>query len=197
VSQSGKQKKWRANGRKKKAKRGAARRERRIQPVKELKSEDGMTDHRAPYIKACEERDQLQEQLKNAMDACTWATHKTNHTEPKHCIAALSSLFSTSSGGNCCEPMRKAIEVFQKHGCEASVKRPDKRICGECSGSGEIGLSDGEVPCPRCWGSGDPDKPGVFKPKDRVEHCGNIAYCHYPTCICLCAKCADAKAKDH
>ncbi len=41
--------------------------------------------------------------------------------------------------------------------------RPDKRICGECSGGGEIGLSDGEVPCPRCGGSGDPDKPGVFK----------------------------------
>lgn len=27
-----------------------------------------------------------------AMKACPWATHAANHTEPKHCIAALASL---------------------------------------------------------------------------------------------------------
>lgn len=35
-------------------------------------------------------------------------------------------------------------------------------VCRECSGSGEIGLADGEVACPTCGGSGDPLKLGVF-----------------------------------
>lgn len=35
--------------------------------------------------------------------------------------------------------------------------------CKECAGTGEIGLADGDVPCPKCFGSGDPDKPGIFK----------------------------------
>lgn len=42
-------------------------------------------------------------------------------------------------------------------------------VCLECSGSGEIGLSDGEVPCPVCDGSGDPMKPGVFAQKREKE----------------------------
>lgn len=77
-------------------------------------------------------------------------------------------------------------------------------ICAECSGGGEIGLADGEVACPTCGGSGDPTKPGVFLPKkpipptDRVAHCYGSACCYLTmrTCICLCAKCADAKARD-
>lgn len=35
-------------------------------------------------------------------------------------------------------------------------------VCRECGGSGEIGLADGEVPCPVCGGSGDPTKTGPF-----------------------------------
>lgn len=35
-------------------------------------------------------------------------------------------------------------------------------VCKECKGGGEIGLSDGEVPCPTCGGSGDPLHPGSF-----------------------------------
>lgn len=42
----------------------------------------------------------------------------------------------------------------------------DRVICGECSGVGEIGLADGEITCPKCLGSGDPTRPGPFKPKD-------------------------------
>lgn len=41
------------------------------------------------------------------------------------------------------------------HQCKSAV-------CRECSGSGEIGLADGEVPCPACGGSGDPTKTGPF-----------------------------------
>lgn len=36
-------------------------------------------------------------------------------------------------------------------------------VCKECGGGGEIGLADGEVPCPSCGGSGDPMKPGLWK----------------------------------
>ncbi len=35
--------------------------------------------------------------------------------------------------------------------------------CKDCAGTGEIGLSDGDIVCPKCFGSGDPDKPGIFK----------------------------------
>lgn len=34
---------------------------------------------------------ELELQLSEAMKACPWATHAGNHTEPKHCIAALHS----------------------------------------------------------------------------------------------------------
>jgi len=40
--------------------------------------------------------------------------------------------------------------------------RCESSICAECSGSGEIGLADGEIPCPVCGGSGDPMKTGPF-----------------------------------
>ena len=36
--------------------------------------------------------------------------------------------------------------------------------CAECKGTGEIGLADGDVVCPKCYGSGNPAHPGVFKP---------------------------------
>jgi hypothetical protein len=35
-------------------------------------------------------------------------------------------------------------------------------VCAECSGGGEIGLADGQLPCPVCGGSGDPNKTGPF-----------------------------------
>lgn len=38
------------------------------------------------------ERDRLDRQIQEAMKACTWVTHKENHTEPKHCVASLASL---------------------------------------------------------------------------------------------------------
>jgi hypothetical protein len=38
------------------------------------------------------ERDSLKLQVAEAMKACPWATHARNHTEPKHCIAALAFL---------------------------------------------------------------------------------------------------------
>lgn len=37
------------------------------------------------------ERDAALLQLGEALKACPWATHATNHTEPKHCIAAIHS----------------------------------------------------------------------------------------------------------
>lgn len=40
--------------------------------------------------------------------------------------------------------------------------RQKGNVCVECSGGGEIGLADGEVPCPVCCGSGDPNKTGAF-----------------------------------
>lgn len=40
--------------------------------------------------------------------------------------------------------------------------RCESNICGECKGSGEIGLADGNVPCPVCGGSGNPSKAGPF-----------------------------------
>jgi hypothetical protein len=50
---------------------------------------------------------------------------------------------------------------------EEKLGRIKEAVCRECSGSGEFGLADGEVPCIVCGGSGDPLKPGVFfqKPK--------------------------------
>lgn len=45
-----------------------------------------------------------------------------------------------------------------------------KKKCPECSGSGEIGLADGEVSCPKCGGSGSPDPK---KPKQICATCGD------------------------
>lgn len=51
--------------------------------------------------------------------------------------------------------------------CEllAEVRKCPQRSCLRCAGSGEIGLSDGDVPCPDCFGSGMPFRKGVFAPK--------------------------------
>lgn len=65
----------------------------------------------------------------------------------------------------------------------ASIK---SAVCKECSGSGEIGLSDGEVPCPKCFGSGDPLKPGVFKKQEPTVWCTcvpNTDGSHQPDCV--------------
>lgn len=49
------------------------------------------------------------------------------------------------------------------------LEKIESAICRDCRGSGEIGLADGEVPCPSCGGSGDPTKPGVFYNKGKTS----------------------------
>jgi hypothetical protein len=53
----------------------------------------------------------------------------------------------------------KEIEALRK-----TLGQIESAVCLECGGSGEIGLADGEVACPSCYGSGDPTKPGIFRP---------------------------------
>jgi hypothetical protein len=65
---------------------------------------------------------------------------------------------------DCCEQMRAALETLRQHGVSLNLTH---FVCSECSGSGEIGLSDGEISCPVCGGSGEPLKPGIFK---KTEH---------------------------
>lgn len=72
-------------------------------------------------------------------------------------------------------PEHKGCNPGVKHPCvmyceaqltalvEKALANIKSAVCRECSGSGEIGLADGEVPCPKCFGSGDPTKPGVFR----------------------------------
>jgi RecJ-like exonuclease len=64
----------------------------------------------------------------------------------------------------------KALK-FQVSELQKKLSQIKEAVCLECSGSGEIGLADGEVPCPVCSGSGDPTKPGVFRTEKRYhEH---------------------------
>lgn len=66
---------------------------------------------------------------------------------------------------DCCEDLRKAAETAAKHGMKL-VNAKDTVSCGECHGTGEIGLADDDIPCPGCCGSGNPEKPGIWKYKD-------------------------------
>jgi hypothetical protein len=68
----------------------------------------------------------------------------------------------------CCEAVRAAVETLRKH--EIYLDKIRSSVCSECGGSGEVGLSDGEVVCPFCFGSGDPLRPGIWKPKDKSIH---------------------------
>lgn len=52
-------------------------------------------------------------QVKEAMKACPWATHKDSHVEPKHCIQALVSM----------------IEMLQR---EIKKAHADKKTCPIC-----------------------------------------------------------------
>lgn len=102
----------------------------------------------------------------------------------------------------CAEIRRLSGEVAELQKKLSQIKTA---VCAGCSGSGEIGLADDDIVCPDCYGSGDPTKPGVFAPKKpapsaKVEHCYVGGHCSYlidRRCICLCAKCADAVARDH
>lgn len=47
-------------------------------------------------------------------------------------------------------------------------------VCKECKGGGEIGLADGEIPCPTCGGSGDVMHPGIFAKKRTPSEQGLI-----------------------
>ena len=44
------------------------------------------------------------------------------------------------------------------------IKRCPERTCTTCMGAGDIGVADDSVPCPACYGSGTPVRPGAFKP---------------------------------
>lgn len=85
------------------------------------------------------------------------------------------------SGGRyifCADPGCNAAWISWKIGANERIPGVDKgeaacgtttmgirqigRICAECSGGGEIGLADGELSCPVCGGSGNPNEPGPF-----------------------------------
>jgi len=102
----------------------------------------------------------------------------------------------------CAEIRRLGEEVAELKKKLSQIKTA---VCAECSGGGEIGLADGEVPCPTCGGSGDPTRPGVFAPKKPTAPVVRVGHCSGPhcfvyggkSCICLCAKCKDALVRDH
>lgn len=81
---------------------------------------------------------------------------------------------STTGCADCIRERLYAAELRVSE-LEKKLGQIKEAVCRECSGSGEIGLADGEMWCPVCGGSGDPMKPGVFAPKKSAGEGGKGA----------------------
>lgn len=69
--------------------------------------------------------------------------------------------------GQYCRHSKVLESIFQVGDALARIEFESKR-CPECKGGGEIGLADGDVPCPTCGGSGDDKNPGCFAVAKKV-----------------------------
>jgi hypothetical protein len=80
-------------------------------------------------------------QISEAMKACPWALHEKNHTEPKHCIAALACLLEA-----------KAKEMVR----EALAEKPKEESPGVFCLDHRKVMVNGI--CPKCWDEADPNR---------------------------------------
>jgi len=94
------------------------------------------------------QRDEAMAQINAAMKACTWATHKENHTEPKHCIAALTLLLECDRTKKQFRGCDMGCDLTHHHDCSWwKMGQAEKPACKCDDSAGTVGAA-----CSVCGG---------------------------------------------